>query len=144
MKDGRGNRLWGLMAFFYEQFFKRFPPHRKLLQEIVENVGGPPSSPGFLLDAGCGPGLLTLELARRGHKVLGIDRSPEMVRRAQKKKEMENLDNLSFLERDLNLGLSGQEYSFHKILFVHSLYLLDDPGKTLQEVASIMGEGERF
>jgi len=129
------------MAFFYEQFFKRFPPYRKLLQEIVENVGASPSSPDFLLDAGCGPGLLSLELARRGHKVLGIDRSPQMLKRAQRKKQMEKLDNLSFLERDLNLGLSGQEYSFHKILFVHSLYLLDDPGKTLQKVASNLIEG---
>ena len=64
MKDGRGNRLWGLMAFFYEQFFKRFPPHRKLLQEIVETVVAPP--PGFLLDAGCGPGLLNFRTGAAG------------------------------------------------------------------------------
>lgn len=140
MKDVRGNRLWGLMAFFYEEFFKRFPPHRKLLQEIVENVDESLPYPGFLLDAGCGPGLLSLELARRGHRVLGIDRSPEMLKRAQKKKQKENLDNLSFLERDLNIILSSQEYSFQRILFVHSLYLLDDPGKTLQKLASTLVE----
>ena len=129
------------MALFWEQTFKRFPPHQRLLQEIVEDVGQPPSSPDFLLDAGCGPGLLSVELARRGHKVLGIDRSPEMLKRAEKRKQMERLDNLFFLQKDLNLDLSNQEYSFYKILFVHSLYLLDDPGQTLRKFAATLVEG---
>jgi len=141
MKDGRGNRLWGLMAFFYDQFFKRFPPYQKVLREIIENLNGIPSSSVCLLDAGCGTGLLSIELARYGYFVVGVDRSPEMLERARKKKHKEKLDNLFFLERDLNIGIDVQEYSFNKILFVHSLYLLNDPKGTLQYLASTLPEG---
>ena len=39
------------------------------------------------LDVGCGPGRHSLELARRGYQVLGIDPSPEMVASAQQAAE---------------------------------------------------------
>jgi hypothetical protein len=58
----------------------------------VENVGEPSSYPGFLLEADCSPGLMSLELAWRGHKVPGIDRFPEMLKQTRKK-QMGNLDN---------------------------------------------------
>ena len=38
-----------------------------------------------LLDLCCGTGTLTLELARRGHELIGVDRSPEMLAVAQEK-----------------------------------------------------------
>lgn len=141
MKESWGNRLWGVMAFFYEEFFTWFPPYRKLLREIIENIDGFPSSSGFFLDAGCGTGLLSTELARRGYFVLGIDRSQEMLKRARGKKQKENLDNLFFMRGDLNTGISVQKYSFQKILFIHSLYLLDDPAPTLEALAFVLPAG---
>jgi SAM-dependent methyltransferase len=129
------------MAFFYEGFFTWFPPYRKLLKEIIENIDGFPSSTNFLLDAGCGVGLLSVELARRGYFVLGIDRSAQMLKRARRKKETEKLDNLFFLEGDLNDVLTVQKYSFDKILLIHSLYLLDNPRLTLKNLSPILRHG---
>jgi len=144
-ESDQGNRLWNWMGFFYEQFFNRFPPYQQLLQKIVKLAGDPGSSKVLLLDAGCGPGLMSIELAKRGYWVLGIDRSPEMLKRAQRKKERENLDHLSFLKRDLNLSLHELENSFQKILLIHSLYALDDPEKTLREISfALVGKGELF
>src|ERR1700675_2313682 len=37
------------------------------------------------LDAGCGTGFLSLELAGRGHRVTGIDFAPAMLAEAKKK-----------------------------------------------------------
>jgi SAM-dependent methyltransferase len=41
--------------------------------------------PADVLDLACGTGGLLIELARRGHGVYGIDRSPEMIDRARSK-----------------------------------------------------------
>ncbi len=38
-----------------------------------------------ILDAGCGPGVVSLELARRGHQVVGCDLSPQMVEAARQR-----------------------------------------------------------
>ncbi len=141
----KGNRLWNWMALSYEQFFSRFPPYQQLLQKIIKLAGDPGSSKVLLLDAGCGPGLMSIELAKRGYWVLGIDRSPEMLKRAQRKKERENLDHVSFWKRDLNLSLQEFKNSFQKILLIHSLYALDDPVETLREISSaLMEKGELF
>jgi SAM-dependent methyltransferase len=131
------------MAFFYEQFFRWFPPYRKLLNEIIEKVGSNHSCPVYFLDAGCGAGLMSVELARQGYLVVGIDRSPEMLKQARKKQRKEKLDNILFLEGDLNMEISVHKYSFHKALFIHSLYLLDDPGLTLRNLGfTLCREGE--
>ena len=40
---------------------------------------------GSILDCGCGTGENALYLASRGHKVLGIDASPNAIRKAELK-----------------------------------------------------------
>lgn len=39
--------------------------------------------PAAILDLGCGSGRVALHLARRGHRVLGLDADPELVERAR-------------------------------------------------------------
>ncbi|HEU5383744.1 MAG TPA: class I SAM-dependent methyltransferase [Ktedonobacteraceae bacterium] len=38
-----------------------------------------PASPQRILEVGCGNGYLTLELARNGHTVVGLDQSPDIL-----------------------------------------------------------------
>ncbi|MGA4844483.1 class I SAM-dependent methyltransferase [Streptomyces sp. G45] len=40
-------------------------------------------APGVALDAACGTGRQTRRLARRGHRVIGVDQSPEMLAKAR-------------------------------------------------------------
>ena len=51
------------------------------LARLVRAAALPPGS--LVLDAGCGPGLVAEALAAEGHRVRGVDLSPEMVRRAR-------------------------------------------------------------
>jgi len=39
-----------------------------------------------VLDAGCGTGRLGIELANRGHRVVGVDLDPDMIDRARRKR----------------------------------------------------------
>lgn len=142
MKSERNQWLWEWMAFFYEKFFSGFPPYQKLLEEIIESL--PPvdtASPPSLLDAGCGVGLLSFELARRGYLVTGVDRSSQMLMHARGKKRKEKLNNLTFWEKDLNGEWNPPGVSFQTIFLIHSLYLLEDPPRTLKKLASLLESG---
>lgn len=53
-----------------------------------------------VLDLGCGPGRQTIELARRGHRVLGVDPSEKVLLEARQAARVERL-NVHFLKNDL-------------------------------------------
>ena len=69
---------YGKWADFIEAVFKR-------------EMSAPPD---LVLDLGCGTGKMTLELARRGYDMTGIDISPEMLDIAHTAAENEKLDIL--------------------------------------------------
>lgn len=52
--------------------------------------------PGRVLDAGCGTGRVAVELARRGHDVVGVDLDPSMLAVARRE-----APHLSWVEADL-------------------------------------------
>ena len=53
------------------------------LARLVEFADLPPGS--TILDAGCGPGLVAEAFLSAGHRVHGLDLSPEMIARAEKR-----------------------------------------------------------
>ncbi len=140
---GEENRFWSLMALFYERFFRDFPPYQNLTKEILQELNGFHCS-RRLLDAGCGPGLLSIEMARHGHTVIGIDRSAEMLRRAEIKRKSENLNNLRFMKGDLNLPLHISGEPFDQIFFIHSFYLLQNPEEVLERLSRGLAPGCRI
>jgi len=50
--------------------------------------------PEIILDLACGTGSLTLELAKRGYDMIGIDISPEMLNRAVEKTDLSGVSPL--------------------------------------------------
>src|SRR6516162_598475 len=51
------------------------------LERLVEAADLPPDS--LVLDAGCGPGLVSEALLKAGHRVVGVDLSAEIIARAE-------------------------------------------------------------
>lgn len=57
--------------------------------------------PQLLLDLGCGTGRMTLELARSGYDMIGVDGSAEMLSRAYERMWREGRSGILFLEQDM-------------------------------------------
>jgi len=69
--------------------------------------------PGMsVLDLGCGPGRVTIAVARRvgaGGDVLAVDMQAGMIERAQRKARDAGLDNVRFLQARAGAGRLGRE-----------------------------------
>ncbi len=60
-----------------------------------------PEKPKLVLDLGCGTGALTVELARRGYDMTGLDISPDMLSRAYSRAASDGVGGILFLEGDM-------------------------------------------
>jgi SAM-dependent methyltransferase len=92
---------------------------------VADRIGGASS----ILDVGCGVGILTTFYARQypDKTVVGIDRSPASIARAQEQSKALNLRNVQFECRDLDH--SAPTYSVDLILATHALLQAEqDPG----------------
>ncbi|WP_422931337.1 class I SAM-dependent methyltransferase [Singulisphaera sp. PoT] len=69
------------------QKFERAPVQSDpaALARLVQFAGLAPDS--YILDAGCGPGLVSTALLQAGHRVFGVDLSAEMIARARTRGE---------------------------------------------------------
>lgn len=83
-----------------------------------------------ILDAGCGAGQLTAELAARGAEVVAIDISPQLVEIARKRMPEHLADQVSFASGDM---LSEELGRFDHVMAMDSMiyYEADDLGRAL-------------
>jgi trans-aconitate methyltransferase len=90
-----------------------------------------------ILDLGCGTGHLTSKIAETGAEVLGVDRSPEMIRQAR-----EAYPKLQFEVMD------AREISFAKpfdaVFSNATLHWIKEPEKVILGVAKTLKPGGRF
>jgi ubiquinone/menaquinone biosynthesis C-methylase UbiE len=94
----------------------------------------------ILADIGCGTGSLTFELARFARKVIGIDLSPEMLRRARAIARERDLRNVEFRQGDA-LELPLPSGSVDAAFCVMVLHFLPDPGRAISGLCRITRPG---
>lgn len=93
-----------------------------------------------LVDVGCGTGSLTFELARFAQKVVGVDLSPEMLRRARQIAKAKELRNVEF-RRGNALQLPMKAGSADAAFCVMVLHFLADPRRAVAELCRITRSG---
>lgn len=116
-----------------------------MAQRTAETHGGfflPQLKPGWrVLDAGCGPGTITLGLARSvaPGRVTGIDAEDSQFKNAREQAESENL-NVEFQKASVyELPFPGGSFD---AVFSHALLEhLTDPGAALAELRRILKPG---
>jgi ubiquinone/menaquinone biosynthesis C-methylase UbiE len=94
------------------------------------------------LDAGCGTGFLSLELAARGHRVTGIDFAPAMLAAAREKAAAQRLP-LRFEEGDAE-QLRFAPKSFDLVISRHVLWTLPHPEAAVDEWMRVLRPGGRL
>jgi len=84
-----------------------------------------------VLDVGCGPGTLTIEMARRAlpGRVVGLDVNPEMLASAKQTSPPGALPNLTFLAGDIRDG--GWEEEFDIVTAARVLQWIPHPERAL-------------
>ncbi len=80
---------------------KHFPFYENVLQLSKNDI---------ILDAGCGIGSYTLEFARRGYNVVGMDVSPNFLSEAKKITQNEGLE-IEYILSDYNEMSFGERFS---------------------------------
>ncbi len=95
-----------------------------------------------VLDLGCGPGTITVGLARCAGRVIGIDASPDMVKQAAETAAEHGVDNAEF-----KVG-SAYELPFESdsfdVVYAHQVMQhLRDPVRALTEVRRVLRPGGR-
>lgn len=94
------------------------------------------------LDAGCGTGFLSFELARRGHRVVGIDFAPAMLAEARRKAAEENA-SVRFEQGDAE-RLPFASDSFDLVVSRHVLWTLPHPEAAIDEWIRVLRPGGRL
>lgn len=94
---------------------KDYAAETDLIERVFEQfVDGRVES---VLDLGCGTGTHALELAGRGYEVVGVDRSPEMVARAEAKITPSTRDRVRFDVSDIRTVDLGRTFDAAVLLF---------------------------
>jgi len=95
-----------------------------------------------LLDVGCGPGTITLDLARRVAPggVTGIDMSPEVLGAAEALRLRQGIHNVVFAPGDV-YALSFDDGGFDVIHLHQVLQHLSEPVRALRELRRVLAPG---
>jgi ubiquinone/menaquinone biosynthesis C-methylase UbiE len=94
------------------------------------------------LDVGCGTGFLSLELAARGHRVIGVDLAPSMLKLAREKAAAQALA-VHFEEADAE-NLPFAAGTFDLVISRHVLWTLPHPQAAIDDWRRVLRPGGRL
>lgn len=110
--------------------FGQDPRWRRAMVARVPNDGG------SVLDVATGTGLVAAQLLARGHRVTGLDQSPEMLAAARRR-----FDGHVPLVEASATEIPFPDASFDHLTFTYLLRYVDDPAATLAELARVVRPG---
>ncbi len=113
--------------------FSTNPVIDRLYLEKVKDLVIKKAGTGKILDLGCGAGWLSLELARKGGKVIGIDISQKRIEIAKKYAKKESI-KIDYLVGDIEDCSWESNNTYDAIINWNTLHHTKDPQKILVSV----------
>lgn len=96
-----------------------------------------------VLDLGCGPGDLTLTIARKVMSILAMDSSPGMIHVATMGARQQGIENVDFVQGSL-LDIPAHPEAFTAVTAFNVLHYIEDVPEAVQQVAQQLASGGLF
>ena len=142
-EHNKERRFWEMRNKVYSIFLENFIPYNDLLEIIVQELNPAPNL--YILDAGCGPGILEKMITRKkipDMKVEALDISRKIIDVAKKTNNYSK--NVVFKIANLNNKLEYNDCSFDAIVCINVLYLIQRPTDILSEFYRILRNGGKL
>jgi trans-aconitate methyltransferase len=107
----------------------------KLAAGVLELLDTKPGE--RILDLGCGTGHLTAQIAEAGAHVVGVDRSPEMIRQAKERYPSLRFEVMDAREIALN-------ENFDAVFSNATLHWINEPKRVIVSIKNLLRSGGRF
>ncbi len=135
---------WFDSPLYEKLYINRNESEAEDLAHLIEKILPKENYPK-VLDLGCGRGRHSLTLAEKGYCVMGIDLSPEAIKKARNTAESRGLTNVKFQEQDMRISLD-ENFDAVVNLFTTFGYFLEDSEniKVLKSVHSMLRPKGRF
>jgi len=101
----------------------------------------PSSLEALVLDAGGGTGRWSIQMAKKGCRVILLDASEGMLKIAKEKVEKEGLQHRISIEKGDIRKLKYADETFDVVLCEHTLFLLAEPDVSLKEFSRVLKKG---
>jgi arsenite methyltransferase len=96
------------------------------------------NEPRTVLDVGFGQGRTVSALLRGGHRVVGVDASPTMVKQATARNRAACREGRATLRHGAGITIPFPDDSADAAISVHTIYFMPDPAATLTEIARVL------
>ncbi|NOZ28880.1 MAG: methyltransferase domain-containing protein [Chloroflexi bacterium] len=135
-------RFYALLAPAYDLLFLKLPGYQQAARDLIDrlDVGAHDAA----LDVGCGTGLLTLPLAERAGRVVGLDLSPSMLRKLAAKAARRDL-NIELRQGSvLELPFADEEFTVVTTAFMLLYLTPDEKQRAMAEIRRVLAPGGRL
>jgi ubiquinone/menaquinone biosynthesis C-methylase UbiE len=94
-----------------------------------------------VLDVGFGQGRTTSLLVQRGHRVIGVEVSPTMVKQATARNRTACRDGRADLRLGDGVTIPFPDRCADAAISAHTIYFMEDPAATISEIARVLRPG---
>lgn len=144
MRFSSGVSGYNSFSQYYDSLMKNVG-YKARAQYIMEIFRGLDHDMGLSLDLACGTGSLTIELAKMGVDIYGVDASYDMLSYAREKAADENLDILFLCQKMQSLDLYGTiDTCICTLDSINHMINIADVQKTFERVSLFLNSGGYF
>jgi arsenite methyltransferase len=99
------------------------------------------TAPRTVLEIGFGQGRTAAVLLEAGHRILGVDPSPAMVKQATARNRTACRDGLATLRHSDGVTVAFPDRTADAAFSVHTVYFMPDPTATFADIARVLRPG---